>query len=139
MAMMRLGEKFASPSPPGVRYSVECYFDRAIRFKPNDIVVRMLYATFLAKYSRMHDAGKQLLQANQLAGENAISHQNIGLIYFDWKDYDKALSQAHKAIALGLIDLPLRDQLKNIGKWIEPATMTERPPAAVDIPALQEK
>lgn len=131
MAMMRYGEKMKSPQPQGTRYSVECYFDRALRFRPDDTIVRMIYATFLSKSARVSEAIQQLEQAGASAGNNAFSHYNIGLVYFDLKYYDKALVQAHKAIALGFIQTGLSDRLRSVGKWTVPAPNSEATPAPV--------
>lgn len=120
MAMVRYGEKMKSPQPQGARYSVECYFDRALRFRPDDTIVRMIYATFLSKSARAPEALRQLEQATASAGDNAFSHYNIGLVYYDLRQYEKALVQAHKAIALGFVQTALRDQLQSAGKWTEP-------------------
>ena len=121
LAMMRYGEKSKSPLPPGASYSVECYFERALRFRPDDSIVRMIYATYLSKSTRAPAAIQQLEQATASAADNAFSHYNIGLIYFDLKEYDRALGQAHKAIELGFQQTALRDQLKGVGKWTEPS------------------
>ena len=43
------------------------------------------------------------------------------------KNYDKALSQAHKAYSLGFERPGLRDQLKAAGKWSEPESKTSAP------------
>ena len=85
MSMMRYGEKMKSPHPQGTHYSVECYFDRAVQFRPDDTIVRMLYATFLSKNARTPEAIRQLESATVLAADNAFSHYNIGLIYFNLK------------------------------------------------------
>ena len=138
MSMMRYGEKMKSPKPPGTHYSVECYFDRALRFRSNDTIVRMIYATFLSKNARAPEAIQQLEQATVSAADNGFSHYNIGLIYFDLKDYDKALLQAHKAIALGFLQTALRDQLQSVGRWTEPAELAANP-AADNTPAEQNK
>jgi len=121
MAIMRLGEKTKSSQPPGARYTVECYFQRAIRLRRDDTIARMIYATFLAKASRAQDAVTQLEVATTAAADNPFSHNNIGLVYFDLKEYDKALRQAHKAISLGFVQTTLREQLTRVGKWSEPA------------------
>lgn len=131
MAIVRFGEKMKSPHPSGLNYSVECYFDRALRFQPDDTIVRMLYARFLSKLTRPHEARQQLERATTLAGDNAFTHYNIGLIYFDFKNYDKALVQAHRAIALGFVQTDLREQLQLVGKWTEPPAV---PPAASSAP-----
>ena len=119
MAMMRLGEKVKSPQPSGARYSVECWFDRALRFRPDDSIARMIYATFLAKAGREPETVKQLELAAASAGDNPFTHYNVGLIYFDNKKYDQALAQAHKAYSLGFLRPELRDQLISVGKWKE--------------------
>ena len=120
IAMMRLGEKEKTPQPYGSRYSVECWFDRAIRFRPDDAIVRMIYSTYLNKQGRVADANKELAIATSYAKDNAFTHFNIGLHYFDLKNYDQALIEAHKAMALGFPRSELRDRLKSVGKWVEP-------------------
>ncbi len=129
MAMQRLGEKLKSPQPPGALYTVECYFERALRFRRNDVISRMIYATFLVKNARAAEAVQQLEVAAAAAGDNPFTHNNIGLIYFDIKEYDKALREAHKAIALGYEQLALREQLQKVGKWSEPGDKAATSPA----------
>jgi tetratricopeptide (TPR) repeat protein len=129
LAVMRYGEKFNTQQPPGLPRIVECYFERAIRFQPNDTVARSLYATFLFKSKREPEAQAQLKQAVYFAGDNAFSNYNIGLVYFDMKLYDQALAQAHKAMALGFERTQLKDLLEKAGQWKEP------PPAAAEAPA----
>ncbi|MBK9234599.1 MAG: hypothetical protein IPO19_00485 [Rhodoferax sp.] len=120
ISVMRYGEKKGNPQPPGLRYVVECYFERALRFKPNDVIVRMIYSTYLTKHKREAEAVAQLEQATALAGDNAFTHYNIGLTYFDMKIYDKALARAHRATELGFDRTELRDQLRNANQWQEP-------------------
>lgn len=126
---MRYGEKKATQRPAGLRYDVECYFERAIRFRSDDPIVRMIYATYLTKNNRAPEAVAQLEQATRIASDNAFTHYNIGLVYLDLKVYDKALTQAHRAMGLGFERTELRDQLKKAGHWQEPVA------GAVEIPA----
>ncbi|MDP2369214.1 ABC transporter permease [Rhodoferax sp.] len=143
MAMMRLGEKEKTPQPVGSRYSVQCWFERAITFRPDDAVVRMIYSTYLGKQGRLPEANTQLELATVHAKDNAFTHYNIGLHYFDLKSYDKALAQAHQAMALGFGQTELRDQLQRVGKWTEPPPApapSEVPPApapASSAPAVE--
>ena len=142
IAMMRLAEKEKKPQPNGSHYTVECWFERALRFRPDDNVARMIYATFLAKNGRTPQVLEQLERVTATAGDNAFTHYNAGLIYADIKDYDKALAQAHRALALGLPRPELRDRLQAAGKWQEQvataapdeatdaATSTSAPPTA---------
>lgn len=120
IAMMRYGERLKTPKPPRANYSIDCYFDRALRFQPDDHIVRMILAGHLAKTGREPAAVKQLEIATEAAQDNPLSHYNIGLVYFDMKHYDKALVQAHKALELGMPRLELKNQLAAVGRWVEP-------------------
>ncbi len=131
LALMRLSEKFKTPQPLGVGYTVECYFERALRFRADDSIVRMLYATFLYKNKREPEALKQLDLASDSASDNAFTHYNLGLIYLDLKKYEQALAQAHTAYGLGFQQPALRDQLQKLGKWKEATnTPAKSPPTA---------
>lgn len=127
IAMMRLGEREKTPQPSNSRYSIECWFERAILFRPDDGIVRMIYSTYLNRKGRIPDATRQLEIATTYAKDSAFTHYNIGLHYFDLKNYDKALIQAHKAMALGWTKTELRDQLSSVGKWTEPVDLPATP------------
>lgn len=130
IAMMRLGEKEKTLKPNGSRYTVECWFDRAVRFRSDDTTVRMIFATYLSKNNKVPEAVNQLEYVVNLAKDNAFTHYNIGLVYFDMKLYDKALIQAHKAQALGMERPQLRDMLEKVGQWKEPDTAPATPDVA---------
>lgn len=125
LAMMRLGEKLKTDQPRGAPHIVECYFEKALRFQQDDAVARLLYAMFLARNQRPTEVDQQLTIVTNAAGDNALTHYNAGLVYFDAKLYDKALVQAHKAIAYGYTQTALRDQLRSINQWTEPQTITK--------------
>ena len=82
----------------------------------------MIYSSYLNSKGRVPDATSQLEVATTLAKDNAFTHYNIGLHYFDLKNYDKALAQAHKAMALGFLQTGLQEQLDKVGKWSAPST-----------------
>lgn len=134
MAMMRLGELEKTPKPSGSRYTVECWFERAILFRPNDTTVRMIFSSYLRKNKHVPEAVAQLEQATAIAGENAFTHYNIGLAYFDMKRYDKALARAHRAMELGFERTELRDLLQKAGHWQEPKIPAADTPAAAPKP-----
>lgn len=117
LSMMKLGEKAKTERPRGALYTVECYFERATRFAPDDGTVRVLYGIYLSKKGRKDEAIKQLEAARELVGEDANIHYNIGLAYYDLKDYEKALLHAQTAYRLGFPLPGLRDKLKKAGKW----------------------
>ncbi len=136
LAMMRLGEKEKSPQPKDSRYTVECWFDRAIRFRPDDTMVRMIYTMFLTQNNRKPEALAQLEIVQKAAEDNAFTHQNVGLLYFDLGDYPQALLEAHKAIALGLDRPDLRGKLQAVGQWREPIAKPNVPePETLPSPA----
>ncbi len=120
LATVRFGERTKTPQPPGMKFTIDCYFDRAIRFQPDDTVVREMYAQYLGKGGRVKEAKEELAVASSYAKDNPLSHYNIGLIYFDLKDYDQALAQGQLALQEGYPRTDLRDMLKGVGKWQDP-------------------
>lgn len=122
VSMMRHAEKEKTPKPSGSRYTIECWFDRALRFQPDDTTVRMIFASYLSKNNRVPEATAQLERVEASAKDNAFTLHNIGLVYFDMKLYDKALAQAHKAMALGFEKQKLKELLEQSGHWKEPET-----------------
>jgi tetratricopeptide (TPR) repeat protein len=116
-SIMRWGATTRNPQPPHLQFSIDCYFDRATRFRPRDTVVRSLYAMHLAQNNRKADAMKQLQYAREVASESAISLHNIGLVYFELKEYEPAREAARAAVALGFPSVPLVTRLKSVGQW----------------------
>lgn len=131
LALARLEKRTKFTQPAGLHYPVECYFDRALRFRADDTTVRMIYANYLFDRARPSEADAQLERVDALAGDNAFTHYNVGLIYAERKNFDKAVEQARKAYSLGFTRTELRDQLKAAGKW------TESEPKAQDAAASQ--
>lgn len=121
LTMMRYGQKLKTPQPKDMEFSVDCYFQRALRFRPDDTVARMMYANFLTANDRSAEALQHLAQVGNLAGDNPFTHYNMGLSYLDLKEYEKALAQAHIAMALGFERTELREKLIAAGQWREPA------------------
>lgn len=121
VAAARLAEREKTTRVPGMDYSIECFFERGIRFARDDTVVRGLYAQFLLKAGRRPEAVQQLDAAQMFAKDNAFSHYNIGLLYFDLGEYGKALEEAHRAAALGFERTELADRLRKANKWQDPA------------------
>jgi hypothetical protein len=121
------GEKKGTERPEGLTLPVECYFERAVRFANDDPIVRMLYATYLAKSNRATEAMPHLDRATMLAKDNPLTHYNIGLVYFDMKMYDRSLAQAHRAMELQLPRTELRDMLTKAGHWQDPPAAPKAP------------
>lgn len=119
-AMVRLSAKLQMDPVKGARYNVECWFERAIRFRPDDYIVRMIYSDYLGKTKRNADAMKQLEAVESSAKDNAFTLYNLGLLYFDLKEFDHALKQAQLAYGMGMQRPELRDKLIGSGHWTEP-------------------
>jgi hypothetical protein len=117
VSLIKYGERWKNYN---LEYSVECYFDRAVRFRPDDTVVRGLYAQYLERKNRRSEAIRELDAAVDHAGNNAFSHYNIGLVYLELGQFDKALARAHRARELGFERPDLENRLKRAGKWREP-------------------
>lgn len=121
LTMQRLAQRHKADPPPGSQLSVECWFDRALRFRPEDTVSRALYARYLASKGRKPEAKLQIDEAVRHAGDDPLSNFNLGMVYFELGAFEEALAQAHKAAEFGYVRTELVDQLKSVGKWRERA------------------
>ena len=121
LSVLRWSEKTNSAQPATLPRKVECYFDRALRFQPDDAIARLLYATFLIKGKRKPEALAQIERTRVYAGDNAFTHYNIGLVFLDAGEPEQALVQAHRAIELGFERADLKDRLIALGRWQDPA------------------
>jgi hypothetical protein len=130
ISMMRLGERLKTDQPPGASTTVECYFVHGVEFRPDDIVMRILYASFLSKQGRKEEAMRQLQVARGLAGDDGFAHYNLGLAYLQLGAYGDAVAEAHRAQALGFPKTVLKEQLEAAGKWVEPAAAAASAPGA---------
>ena len=119
MAMSRLSLRDKTPKPHGATYSALCYFDRAIRFKPNDALVRSIYSSHLLEIGKPKLALEQLKIAAKIEPENPTTSYNLGLLYFKQKKYDEAMHYAKKAYSLDFPLPGLKNKLIKIGKWKE--------------------
>lgn len=118
-AMSKLALRDKTLQPSGARYSVECFFDRAIRFKPNDSVVRAVYSNHLLKLGQTDKAIDQLNVAVSLQPEDPTINYNLGLLYVQKKDYEQAKIHAKKAYDLGFPLPGLKNKLMEAKKWEE--------------------
>jgi len=117
MAMSKLARREGRTAPAGSHYAMECWFQRALEFKPEDSQVHLVYGIDLLKDHRLKDAIAQLQAAEALNADDANVQYNLGLAYFDQGDFDQSLAHAHRAYALGFPLPGLRDKLKRAGKW----------------------
>ncbi|MFG6428479.1 hypothetical protein [Roseateles sp. LYH14W] len=133
LALANWAVKLKGLQPPHTKYTVDCYFDRAFRFRQDDRVPQLIYIDYLGRLGRKEEALKTaepLLRAPELS---AITRNNLGMLMFDLGNYDEALKQCHLAMADGWERTDLKARLKSVGRWQEPA----QPPAdAASAPEL---
>lgn len=96
-----------------------CWFERAVAYRPDDAMVRILYADELLKQGKRDDALTHLVVAEQNAGDSATAHYNLGLLFIDLKQMDRAAEHARQAYALGAPLPGLRNKLAQAGQWRE--------------------
>ncbi len=143
LAMMRYATKVHSEQPDGARYPVECYFDRAIRMAPDDPMPHVLYAGYLKDRKRIAQAKAQLQEAESIRGDPGTFDldYNMGLLYLDVGEPDKAAAAARRAYALGAPFPSLMNRLKAQGKWpasaVGPAAAATRSTRSAPAPAAE--
>lgn len=115
-AMANLARREGTIKPNGSAFTLECWFKRALAFAPNDPNVLGVYGVQLMRDDKPKEALKQLHKAEQ-AGPNGNLYYNIGLAYFELKEYNKARGYARKAYDSGF-NLPgLKEKLQRVGHW----------------------
>lgn len=113
LAKLALREKKAQPQ--GAKFNIECFFQRALGYRPKDAKVHSIYAGYLMAQDKLDDARAHLDLAVQL--DNATSHYNLGLLHFKRKDYAAARQSAERAYGLGFPLPGLRNKLSEAGQW----------------------
>ena len=114
--------------PPGAHYPGECYFHRAIQFRPGDAIAKVVYGIFLSMQERHEDALAQFKRAEEIDANNAEVHYNLGLLYEKIGKDTLALQHAHRAYELDYPLAGLRNILKRKGVWRDkPEAVQEDP------------
>lgn len=98
-------------SPP------ECYFLRALNFSPKDSMTHMLYGIFLQR-SKKYELALQAYKTSEMYNESNTQLQyNLGLLYFDMKDYKEAKNYATKVYEKNFPFQGLKNKLKRADAW----------------------
>jgi tetratricopeptide (TPR) repeat protein len=120
-AMARIAIRTKSIQLQGARYPVECWFERATRFAPDDGGVKAEFGNYLFALGKTDQAFAMFKEAAEMSPENATFNYNLGLAYAQKKDYAEALVYAKKAYDLGFPLPGLKKKLIDAGKWVEPS------------------
>ena len=116
-AMARHGLASKEYPPTGSRYSVECWFDRAKRFQPDDGIVWLISGIYQTKKKDYERAASEYEMAIELMPENPEGYYNLGLLKYDLGVFGEARAYAEKAYDLGHPLPGLRNKLKASGHW----------------------
>ena len=127
-SISRLSIRLNRPLIPDMQCSVDGFFERAIRFTPNDAWVHLAYGVHLYRWKKLAQAEGELLKAEKLAPNEGNIAYNLGLLYVDLKQWDKAMTYAEKAYAEGYSLPGLKNMLVSAGKW-RPNNGRASPPA----------
>ncbi len=118
--LIRLAPRYRSGVMQGAKYPVECYFERAVRFQPDDGAAWSQYARYLYALNQDARAVSMLEQAVKVDPDNPTVNYNYGLALAKRKQYAAALPYAQKAYAKEFPLPGLKQMLKAAGQWQEP-------------------
>jgi tetratricopeptide (TPR) repeat protein len=136
-SISRLSIKLNRPQIPLMSCSADGFFERAMRFAPNDPLVHAAYGVHLFRWKKFPQAEEQLLTADRMLPNDGNIAYNLGLLYADLKQWDKAMAYAEKAYANGYRLPGLKNMLVAAGKW-QPrggAVVSEPTPSQASEPA----
>lgn len=135
LSMTRLAERGDGINPKGMRYSVDCWYDRAIRFAPDDFVVRLLYAQFLGRNKRLNDALNHLKAVEQANPTEGLTWLNLALVYSDLGRWESARHAAEQARERGTERNAVNERLADAGHPMRTPEALAAQAAATSAPA----
>ena len=104
-ALALMGRYQVMNGPPrsgdGGAENAECYFQRAIEFRPSDARLHLVYGVYLHQAKRLEEAEREYTQAESLGGGDAELYYNMGLLMVDRGNIARAKEYAAKAYGLG--------------------------------------
>lgn len=94
-------------------------FKKAVSEDSKNIKFRENLTSSLITCGKLEEAFKELLKAIELSPENEILHNNLGVLYFNKKDYKNALLEWELVLKLNPNFKPSQENLINTKKLIE--------------------
>ncbi len=132
-AISRLEILYGKQLPPASKkVTAACFFDRAIRFRPEDRKVRFVYGVHLHQTGKLNDALKEYQLAESLGEESGNFYYNYGLLLADLKNWDLAQKYARKAYSDGIALPGLANKLQRNGYRVN--TQPESKPSEPETP-----
>ena len=111
-AVIALSERYNKPR-------FECFFTRALAWKPKDPVLHVLYGIYAYKTGQTQLAEKHYREATTLRPEYADAYYNLGLLYYELEEYEQAQKAAIKAYRFGYKLEGLKRKLAKAGFSID--------------------
>jgi tetratricopeptide (TPR) repeat protein len=100
---------------------VECWFDRAFRWRPDDGTVWLIYGNWKAGKKDIPGALEAYRRAKELRPDSAELDYDLGLMYLRLGEYEKALEAARAAYGANYPLQGLRKKLAEKGYKVESA------------------
>ena len=139
-AMEDLGFRNKTERPRAAQFRIHCYFQRAVRFDPNDALVRAIYGYYYARRGKPKDAQAQLEKIDQLEPLSKDVYVYSAFAYLEMKKLDQAFTAAKRAYEMGHSQPGLRDRLRKLGAWQDsPPDDQSRSKSAISTPLPLEK
>ncbi|MFH7044199.1 hypothetical protein ABT392_18055 [Paucibacter sp. JuS9] len=130
ISLSNLAIRLKTPQPIETKFSVDCYFQRGIAFRPDDLLVRLIYAHHMVQTGRAAEAEAQIDFAAAQKGASPFTLRNIASLYLDAGKPEKALIHAQLAQEAGLNIDALKERMQKLGAWREPAAVPSAPDMA---------
>lgn len=120
----KLPQRAVTPTLPKI--TADCFFDRAIRFRPDDKAVRMVHGIHLHQRGKLKEALVEYELAESLGEASGNFYYNLGLLHADMRNWDKAYEYGVKAERGGLMLPGLRAKLEKAGRPLPPVVRPEK-------------
>lgn len=123
----RPAEGYKESAP--LKLVAECYFQRALLFKPDDARIHVVYGIHLHDRGRLAEAIKAYETAESLGEASIMFAYNFGLVLADAKQYDRSAEYAQRAYGGGYPLPGLARKLEAAGHRIAVPAPTRAAPA----------
>ena len=110
----------------------DSWFDKAIERNSSIATTWVIYGIHLERKKLPREAVEKFEHALELNPDDINAHYNLGLAYFDLKEYDKSNRQAQASYALGAQFPGLREKLIRVGAWNPSESPLPQPSANSD-------
>lgn len=94
--------------------TADCFFKRAIKYRPNDPGVRSVYGIHFFSRKKYEGALEQFRVVETLTRGDTQNNYNLGLVYFSLGEFEKSREYAKKAYDRGWPLEGLKNKLKTL-------------------------